>query len=467
MNPSLALALYAVGVGCLFYLDRDSTDRPSKALWLPVIWLWIDGSKPVSAWLGMNPQVQIGGQLPETSALDQLIAAVLILFGLIALSRRRKELMAVLRLSWPVVLYFSYALLSLLWSDYSGWGLKRWARAIGELVMVLVVATDAHPGKAVRRLLSRVGFVLLPASVLLIKYFPALGRAYDQWGFQMNVGVTSNKNMLGVSAFVLALGAAGQVLRLYRDRKQPNWGRQMLAQCVLLCFGMDVLLIAHSATSGACFALGTGLMFLATLPRMRRNPAMVHMLVFVILLVGSLMWIFGGTAAAVHAMGRRSDFTGRTEIWSVLIPMAPNALVGAGFETFWIGPRVDRLDKIFGFINESHNGYIEVYLNLGLVGVGLLALILLQGYRASVAAFRRDPPLGALLVAYTFTAAFYSVTEAGFRMLIPVWFFLLLAIVTANRVRATAGSLLKTGQEQAPSGFRGERPQRGLKFNAA
>ncbi len=467
MIPSLALCAYVAGIAVLFYLDRDSTDRPSKAVWLPVFWLLIDGSRPVSAWLGMSPEVGAAGQLPETSLLDQSIAAVLMFLAIVVISRRRKQLMALLRMSWPIVLYFSFALLSLLWSDYPAWGFKRWVRAVGELVMVLVVVTDAHPANALRRLFSRLGFVLLPASVLLIKYFPSIGRGYDQWGYGMNVGVTNNKNMLGVSTFVLALGAVWQVLRLYRDRKQPHWGRHMLAQCVLLYFGVDLLFMAHSATSGACFAFGAGLMLVATMPRIRRNPGMVHALVLAVLLAGSLTWMLGGADVAVHALGRKSDFTGRTEIWSVLIPMAPDPLLGAGFETFWIGPRVAQLDKIFGYINESHNGYIEVYLNLGLVGVCLIALILIHGYRAAVAAFRRDPLLGCLPVAFVFSAAFYSVTEAGFRMLVPIWFFLLLAIVAAHRIRELSVSPSQLQQELAaanlPGGRRiGLRPQTGL-----
>jgi hypothetical protein len=55
MNPSSALFLFAVGIAGLFYLDRDNSIRTSKALWLPVIWLWIVGSRPVSAWLGLSP----------------------------------------------------------------------------------------------------------------------------------------------------------------------------------------------------------------------------------------------------------------------------------------------------------------------------------------------------------------------------------------------------------------------------
>ncbi len=104
------------------------------------------------------------------------------LFGIIVTLRRRRHLRALLRASWPVVLYFSFCLVSLLWSDFPGWGFKRWVRSLGDLIMVLIVVTDAQPTAAIRRLLSGVGFVLLPASVFLIEYYPDLGQGgYDQY----------------------------------------------------------------------------------------------------------------------------------------------------------------------------------------------------------------------------------------------------------------------------------------------
>jgi O-antigen ligase len=88
--------------------------------------------------------------------------------------------------------------------------------------------------------------------------------------------------------------------------------------------------------------------------------------------------------------------------------------------------------------NEAHNGYIEVYLNLGWIGVGLIALILGQGYRTAVRAFRRESELGALLVAYVVTLMLYNITEAGFRMLSLSLFFLFLSIVSACRINRLA-----------------------------
>jgi exopolysaccharide production protein ExoQ len=357
---------------------------------------------------------------------------------------------SVLKASWPIVLFFTFALISLLWSDFPGWGLKRWVRALGDLVMVLIVATDPQPTAAFRRLFSRVGFVLLPASVLLIRYYPQLGTGADAWGLREFTGVATNKNVLGDLVFLIALGALWQILSLIRDREQPNRARRLLAQCTLLALGIELFYTAHCATAVGCFVLGAGLMLAAAMPFIRRRPAAVHALVLVILLGGGIFSLLGGRAAITEALGRKPDFTGRTEIWQILIPMAPNPIGGAGFETFWVGPRVERIFTSVGGLamtNEAHNGYIEVYLNLGWLGLGIIALLLAQGYRRTVSAFRRDPALGGLLVAYVVTAAAFNVTEAGFRMLSLEWFFLLLSIVAASRVIGVVETASESGRE--------------------
>jgi exopolysaccharide production protein ExoQ len=461
--PQIATLVFAVGIAGLFYLDRDS-EHVSKALWLPVIWLSTNGSRSVSAWLGMGPPTrEMAGQLPATSLLDQLVAGTLMLLAAIVLIRRRKEVRSLLKASWPIMLYYSFCLVSLLWSDFPGWGLKRWVRGLGDLVMVLIVATEAQPTAALRRLFSRVGFVLLPASVLLIKYYPELGWSSDAWGDRACTGVTTNKNILGNVAFLLALGALWQVLRLVRDTKEPNRTHRLLAQCTLLAFGIELLFAAHSATSGACFILGAGLMLATSLPPIRRRPAAVQALVLAILLGGGLTEFLGGRAEVAAALGRNADFTGRTEIWRIVIPMV-NPIGGAGFESFWLGSRVA---KVFAMVaggrgltaaNEAHNGYIEVYLNLGCLGLGFVALLLVQGYGRTVSAFRRDRALGALLMAYVVTAVFYNVTEAGFRILSLEWFFLLLSVVAANRVTGIAKRARRSDLSLSRTSWPGESP---------
>jgi len=450
MPPQVATLFFVVGIAGLFYLDRDKSARTSKALWLPLIWFSIAASRPISAWLGMSPPPEIAGQLPEGSLLDELIAMALMLFGVVVLCLRRKDLPRLLKSSWPVVLYFSFCLLSLVWSDFPAWGFKRWIRSLGDLIMVLVIAKEAQPSAALRRLFSRVGFVLLPLSVLFIRYYPGLGQSFDAYGHGEYTGVTTNKNTLGDLAFLIGLGALWQVLTLVHDKEQPNRSRRLLAQCILLAFGIDLLSTAHCASAVACSIIGAGLMLAISLPLFRRSPGAVHALVLSLVLVGGVASFLGGRAEIAEALGRKPDLTGRTEIWGILLPLAPNPIGGAGFETFWVGPRVAKIFSLIGGLrmtNEAHDGYIEVYLNLGLLGVGLIALVLGQGYRKAVSVFRHDPALGGLLVAYVVTAVTFNITEAGFRMLGLDWFFLLLSVVAAGRLVSSAETASEPGRE--------------------
>ena len=78
MNPSIASFVYTCGIAGLFYLDRDKSIRTSKALWLPVIYLWVIGSRPVSEWLGIGPAAGTDVQL-DGSPVDRLFFAALLI----------------------------------------------------------------------------------------------------------------------------------------------------------------------------------------------------------------------------------------------------------------------------------------------------------------------------------------------------------------------------------------------------
>jgi O-antigen ligase len=312
--------------------------------------------------------------------------------------------------------------------------------------MILIVLTDEQPVAALRRLFSRIGFILLPASMLFIKYYPNLGRSYEEWsGVQMANGVTPDKNVLGVVTFVLSLGAVWRVLGLFQsDKNLRDRRRHLLAQGALLAIGIWLLMVANSVTSSVSFVLGAGLLLATSLRFMRRNPAALHVLVLLLALSAALLLLLGGGASAARALGRNVTLTGRTDIWGAVIPMVPNRLVGAGFESFWLNHSVhDRLEVLFPGLplNEAHNGYIDVYLNLGFLGLGLIVLIVVDGYRRAFKAFRREPALGGLLLAFTLAAPIYNFTEAGFRMMNPNWIFFLLAVIEASYIAgATVGA---------------------------
>lgn len=443
MDPSIASLICACGIILLFYLDRDKTVRTSKALWLPVIYLWIVGSRPVSVWLGITPPGGTNVQL-DGSPLDAAVIGGLSIAAIATIVRRGKRTLSFITVSWPILVYFLYCLISVAWSYHPDVAFKRWIKSIADPVMCLVIVTDPQPVAALKRLISRVGFLLLPISVLLIKYYGDLGRGYTRDGLLMNTGVTTFKNELGVTVLVVSLGTVWHVIDLLRAGNRSRRGRQLLAQSALLVFGVALLVMADSQTSVACFILGCGLILATALRSTRSRPAIVHVLCLLVLFTGGLTLIFGGGANVARALGRDPNLSGRTDIWAALIKAAPNAIVGSGFENFWISPSVLKFQHTLeaeGWwqpegLNESHNGYLEVYLNLGLVGVGLVLWILISSYRRAVAAFRRNPSLGGLMLAYIITAVFYNFTEAGFRMVSLMWTFLILAMISVSALAA-------------------------------
>ena len=96
--------------------------------------------------------------------------------------------------------------------------------------------------------------------------------------------------------------------------------------------------------------------------------------------------------------------------------MHTNPLIGTGYESFWLGPRLLKVwQGGLGGINEAHNGYLEFYLNLGLIGVGLLVWFLTSSYRTICKRFKSSPPFASLGLAVWTVLLFHCVTEADFR----------------------------------------------------
>ncbi|WP_058188526.1 O-antigen ligase family protein [Terracidiphilus gabretensis] len=441
MGAPLALLICAIVVAGLFYLDRDKSARVSKGLWLPTIWMWIVGSRPISMWLGISGPSSGAAALNATlegSPLDAAIFEALIAAAVVVLVRRKKKVNPLLKSTLPVLLFFVYCLMSVAWSPYPESAFKRWIKCVGDLVMVLVIVTDPRPIAALRRLFSRVGFVLFPLSIVLIKW-TNLGVMYDETGPHFT-GVTTNKNTFGLMLYVVAIGLAWNLFMVLSDKKAPNRPQRLIAHCAVLVLGILLLHGSRSATSLFCFILGSFLIFATGMRMFKNRPGRVHALCLGILLMGVAGVVLGGGASAT-AMGRTADFSGRTEIWAAAIASADSPLIGTGFESFWNANshKVVQLLVAQGYedisnLNSAHDGYLQIYLDLGWVGVFLLSTILIGGYLKAVKAFQRNREMSCLGLAYIITCAFYNITEAGFRILTPSWFSLLLAVISSSAI---------------------------------
>jgi len=81
-------------------------------------------------------------------------------------------------------------------------------------------------------------------------------------------------------------------------------------------------------------------------------------------------------------IGKSSNLTGRTDFWEYLwLEVEKKIFLGYGYGTYWImGSSVIANFAAFtgGFkVNQAHNGYLEIMLQLGLIGIILFATIVI------------------------------------------------------------------------------------------
>src|SRR5579862_8015311 len=119
MPPPLALILTIGFISVLLWRHSRKSAHTSGALWLPVIWIFLVGSKFVSQWLELFG-VRIGATSQEDgSPLDATVFLLLILAGIVVLLiRRRVTLSYFVRNNVWLTIFLVYCFLAIAWSDF-------------------------------------------------------------------------------------------------------------------------------------------------------------------------------------------------------------------------------------------------------------------------------------------------------------------------------------------------------------
>jgi O-antigen ligase len=139
---------------------------------------------------------------------------------------------------------------------------------------------------------------------------------------------------------------------------------------------------------------------------------------------------FGISQSIVKSLGRNTTYTGRTEIWREVKEQPINPLIGCGFLTFWdtkMGS--DAIDGIGARINTAHNGYLEIYLDGGILGLTLLGIMVLAGGMKVTERLLGGTLWGRMSFAIWICALVYNNSESDFFRFSPLWFTLLLVII--------------------------------------
>jgi O-antigen ligase len=395
----------------LLRVERRASRQVSVAFWIPTFWMLSIGSKSFALWFGVT------GDNDSGSPLDRLILTGLGLAGVVMLARRRFDWATALRRhGWLLALLF-YMFVSTLWSDITLIALKRWMREVIVVIMAMVVMSEANPRQALESLLRRSAYILIPYSLLLIKYYPALGRGYGRWsGMTYWNGVTPSKNTLGCLCLISSFFLFWALYRRWRGpvpaggRHVPWADASVLFIALLLLKGPEH---GYSATSTGCLVLG-----IATFLGLRRYRKLGRpvprwaLLAFVILLIGfgvATPFLGGSNLANFTPLfGRDETLTDRTSIWAALMPdVRSEPLFGHGFQSFWTSVR---REMYFG-MPHAHNGYLDIMLETGAVGLALHTIWLLSCVGKLHRALAQDYDRASLALSFLLVTLVYNFTE--------------------------------------------------------
>jgi exopolysaccharide production protein ExoQ len=382
----------------------------------------------------------VGGQW------DRIVLSVLIVLSLVVLVSRAERVKRILARNRWLLAVFACMALSLLWSNFPDLTLRRCIRSVGMVIAVLVPLTELDPLEALRTVLRRVYFVHIPLSIATIKYFRTIGVAYNWSGAEeMWIGLSTHKNCLGQVAMCCGLLCTWEILR--------NWSRKKLTiNLLFLVLSLWVLRgspSSHSSTAILGFIAGAGVLFGLQFFQKRAARAkriiLVSTIVFVLSvpLVNLAFEVFDTTPVrlVLSATGRDLTLTDRTILWTdVLNNAAKNPVLGVGFGAFWVGhigydmyPLPNWSRKTPGWRpNQGHNGYIDVFVDLGVIGVALLLIFLGRAFAGALNDLQNRFEYASLRLALLVSIVINNMAEASFlKGTHMLWFVLLLVAINA------------------------------------
>jgi O-antigen ligase len=414
--------------------------RVSAALWIPLIWMIYSAARPISFWISpTSAQTLDTVSFMEGSPVDRNILSFLIIISIYVLLKRKIKWGSIFKNNWLIALWFLYCGMSIFWSDFPNSSLKRWVKEIGLVLSILIVLTETEPVEAVKILFKRFAYVLVPFSVLLIIYFPDIGISayFDPRSMLETIsyaGVSWNKNGLGRICMVCGFFFFFNLLASRSMEKQKDDKEKVFIQFLFIILIFYLLSILDSATSLGSLIVGIIVYLMLGTGLIKRNAKYLGVFIILSIVLGVILQVtFDIIGMFVTFTGRDVTLTGRTRIWKELLAFRTDPLIGVGYGSFWLGKRLQILSDIYGLLNESHNGYLNVYLELGMIGLGLLAGVIFGAYRNIKRALLDNYDFGRFRLSMFVIALVYNITEDALGKMILMWFVFLLVSVDIPR----------------------------------
>lgn len=327
---------------------------------------------------------------------------------LILISRIWRRTIRIWKIDKFLVLLIMVALLSFFWSDAPSITLRRCVALLGTTVFGVYLTARY----TLREQLQLLGWALGICAVLSFLFalvVPSLGisSGIHEGAWR---GIYVHKNVLG-RLMVLCILVS---FLLFQGRGNDH---QRLFSGVLLVLSVCLLVLSVSKTALVLF-----ISFLMLVPffralRLNYRLLLIYLLVVVGLTWGLVGWLLSHTEELASSLGRDMTLTGRTNLWPIVVEMIKERpLFGFGYNAFWLGWQGEsRYVWLTSFeAVHAHNGYLDLTLDLGLLGLGVfIAGFFLNFLRALMSARNTETMEGLWPVLYLTFMLLYNITESS------------------------------------------------------
>lgn len=316
-------------------------------------------------------------------------AEMLLVYGiaLLAMVPIWKQVVGACKENKLVLALPAWAILSTLWSQDPRRTVAFAVMALVNTVFALYLAERFRPNQQLQ-LFMLAGTILALASLAVIILMPNAGVDHknETIGWQ---GVFPHKNICSLVMVAFLIPAFIQPFT-------GKWGgiRRMLYVILL-----SVLIAGTTSRTGWIVGV-LSIAFVYLLRMLRKVRKLERTLTFLIVptLAGALIWIASFYKAEILAwLGKSSTLSGRTIIWAAaMVSILKRPFIGFGYDAFWIGFKGEAINLAlatgFAGLSNAENGILQLWLEVGLVGVVLLLLLLLRTCKNAVICFRSDSP---------------------------------------------------------------------------
>ena len=337
----------------------------------------------------------------------QLLFAVVYVITSMLITRRWRIAVRAIMKEKLLLAIVGIALASAIWSDVPTLTIRRGIAAIGTSLFGVYLATRYSLKEQLRLLAWTLGIATLLSLVFALA-LPSYGVHQADFFAGAWRGIYVHKNALGrmicLSILVfLLLSIWGEKSRWFA------WAG----------FGLSAIILLKSTSATPLFSF---LSVLALLPLYSvlqwRHPLALFIFTMGVTLTASITLLLTISAETIlGAYGRDLTFTGRTELWFALIEwIQKRPWLGYGYSAFWLGKNgeVQNLSNAIGWTPAyAHNGYLQLLLDLGLLGTGVIVLGFLLSFSRALIWARSNPTAEGIfpLVYFTFLLP-YNVTDS-------------------------------------------------------